>query len=177
MPDAERVKIYMKWWEDKEKMRDARRAEAEGAYNAYRNRKIDGRLPEKDDFSDEEDLELDGPEPALALERERELNDILGLDTTAERLRVLCPVPDDLLSIWRTSFPYSLRQACCDDDDDDDGCPGREEWWSDAVGRLPALEWTMDQVNHLASEDDLFGSKWPIAREVPARTVTDQNKK
>ncbi|ELR20135.1 uncharacterized protein ACA1_115750 [Acanthamoeba castellanii str. Neff] len=158
LPTPERIAAYLQWWADKEKARAARRAEYG---ESWRERKLtpEEEVARLEDMGsrravggaegEEEADDVDKMDPELK-EREEELEAILGLNHTTERLRALCPVPDDLRSVWE-----------------------RQEWWADAVTRLPSLGWTQEEIEVRARENDLYGAGWPIPREMPERFIVE----
>jgi hypothetical protein len=131
LPTPERIAAYMRWWADKEQARAVRRAEMG---DSWRERRLtpEEEVAHLEDISssvaaakstttarrgadgEEEADDVDKIDPELK-EREEELEAILGLNDTTERLRALCPVPADLRSVWGTSphTPYTRTHECC----------------------------------------------------------------
>lgn len=93
LPRPDRVDAYLQWSQEKQRLRDKRRLEIGNSWEEWKQRKL----------SIEEQLdEDDGADAPSDNAQAEELKRILALDDATERLRVLCPVPNDLLSIWRT---------------------------------------------------------------------------
>jgi hypothetical protein len=119
LPTPERIAAYLQWWADKEKARAARRAEFG---ESWRERKLtpEEEVARLEDMGsrravggaegEEEADDVDKIDPELK-EREEELEAILGLNTTTERLRALCPVPGGLRGVWGTTPHDTTRHA------------------------------------------------------------------
>lgn len=130
LPSKDSINEYIKWWEYKSK--DVRR----GVKMRLAQEEMANRAKNGDNIADTEQAEVDA---------------ILSLGTSSERLRAFCPVPEELLSIWK-----------------------RQEWWTNAVNKVPSLEWTMEDVEARVKNDDLYGTGWPLPCMIPTHVYCDK---